>query len=86
MEQSDTDLTARYAAYERLIEYLLTEKLTRTNPDQWEGIKTAIAGPNVIVSKGMIDVSDLEQVERQIQERVDAIFDRAADWATRALK
>jgi hypothetical protein len=86
MEQWDIELTARYAAYERLIEYLLTEKMTRTNHDQWEDIKAAIIGSSVIVSKGMIDVSDLEQVERQIQERIEVIFDRASDWAARVVK
>ena len=86
MDHSDIELTARYAAYERIFEFLLTEKLLRTNPDKWDGIKTAIIGPNAVVAKGVIDVSDLEQVERQIQERIGDIFAKATDWANRSLK
>jgi hypothetical protein len=86
MEQSDIELTARYATYERLIEYLLVEKLTRTNPDDWSSIKSAIIGPRATVSKGIIDVSDLEKVECHIHDRVEEIFGRASLWAAKALR
>ena len=86
MNESDIELSARFAAYERIIEFLLTDKLARTNPDKWAGIKAAIIGPNVVVTKGMIDVSDLEHVEKLIHDRIDDIFGRSSDWANRALK
>ena len=84
MEQRDIELTARYATYERMLEYLLAEKLTRTNPAKWDGVKAAIIGPKAFVSKGIIDVSDLQLVEVEIQTRVDEIFGRASVWAAKA--
>jgi hypothetical protein len=86
MTQPDLDLTARYAVYERILEYLLANELIRTNPNQWEDIKKAIIGPSVVVSKGLIDLSDLEQVECHIHDRFEDIFGRAAVWAANTLK
>ena len=86
MDEADIKLTARYATYERMLEFLLTEKLIRTNPDKWDDIKTAIIGPNAVVAKGVIDVSDLEQIESQIQERIAAIFEKSSAWALLSLK
>lgn len=86
LNQSDIEITARYAAYERLIEFLLTDRLLCSNPDRWDSIEGAIIGPNLIVTKGVIDLADLDAVEREVQERIHAIFARAADWAARALE
>lgn len=86
LSEQDIELSARYAAYERLLEYLLVHHLGRRNPAEWADIKAAIVGSEPTVTKGIVDADDLPRLHAAIEGRIDEIFERAAAWATRALE
>lgn len=84
MTDDDVSLTARFAAYERVLEYLLCHHLARQDSATWPEVQAAIIGPGATLTGGIIDVIDLERIETEIAARIDGVFERAANWAARA--
>jgi hypothetical protein len=83
MEDADIELTARYAAYERMLEYLLLKHIVHKEPVEWDAIKSALIGKGPTLSKGLASIEDLERIDAKTTERIEAIFDRASNWAER---
>jgi hypothetical protein len=85
LSNAEIEISARYAAYERLLEYLLVHHLGGRDPAEWGDIKSAIIGNGPSITKGIVDADDLPHIHAAIESRIDDIFERAASWAVLAL-
>ncbi|WP_417617709.1 hypothetical protein [Parasphingorhabdus sp.] len=83
--EDDYDLNVRFTAYERLFEYILVHHLARRPEQEWEAIRNSIVGPSVRLESGLADVSELENFHDDVAKKIDAVFNRAEDWARDAL-
>lgn len=86
MNDKDIELSARFAAYERVLEFLLTKELCRRSPDRWQEMRAGLIGEGQHLSNGLMSVEDLQRLGEATAERIDMIFDRAQRWATRAME
>jgi hypothetical protein len=85
MTEFEADLSARFAAYERILEYLLTKQLCQKSSEDWPDIRSAVIGTGPELTAGIISAEDLQNLDVKIGDRINQIFDRAEAWAERAL-
>ncbi len=85
MTEFEADLSARFAAYERILEYLLTTYLCSRNSEHWPNIRQAIIGTGPALTTGIISVDELQNLDARIGNKINQIFDRAEDWSERVL-
>lgn len=85
MTEFEADLSARFAAYERILEYLLTKQLCQKSSNDWPVIRSTIVGTGPKLTAGIISADDLQDLDARIGDRINQIFDRAETWAQRAL-
>lgn len=76
MSEFEIDLSARFTAVNRVIEFLLCQYLgTFENKiDTLEFVRLQVQGDTATPTKGLIDVSDLERISERTRQEIDALF------------